>query len=467
MDRSRGRSARARPTRTASIDDVDYHAVFAALTAPKLVLSPELMVLDANEAFLRTVDVPATAVVGRHYLDVFPLRSGGEPAAERVVESLERVVATGRLEMIGPHRYDLRGEDGRWEERWWITTNVPVVDAGGRVSVLVHRAEDVTDIVRSRRGPGDGSRSSGAGSGADPTVDDTTRDTTGNVAADVAGDDQHDGLPDAGPDGLVDRAVLHHALALGSTVGRYAAALVRERRAALELQDSILTPPPDVLGLRIDVRYRPAVPEVHVGGDWYDAFVQRDGSTTVVVGDVTGHDVAAASRMGHLRGIVRAVGYSTGSGPAALLDAAEDTATGLGLDALATAAVARVSPGATGEQRTLTWCSAGHLPPVVRSADGTARLLRARNDPLLGLGLGGGRTDHSDTLGPGDTLLLYTDGLVERRDRPLRDTLEELPGRVAALDLVAPGRLLDLLLTDLVPAGAEDDVALVAVHVER
>lgn len=424
---------RGRLDRDVSVDGVDYHAVFAALTAPKLVVSPELMVLDANEAFLRTVDAPATAVVGRHYLDVFPLRSDSDPAAAHVVESLERVASTGRLEMLGPHRYDLRGPDGRWDERWWITTNVPVVDAGGRVSVIVHRAEDVTEIVRSGRGAADG------------------------VAVDH----------DAARDGPVDRTVLHHALALGSTAGRYAAALVRERRAALELQDSILTPPPTVPGLRIDVRYRPAVPEVHVGGDWYDAFVQRDGHTTVVVGDVTGHDVSAASRMGHLRGVVRTVGYCTGAGPAELLDAAEDTATGLGLDALATAAVAQIGPGLAGEPRSLTWCSAGHLPPVVRAADGTARLLRARNDPLLGLGLGGGRTDHTDLLEPGDTLLLYTDGLVERRDRPLRDSLEELPRRVTALDDVAPARLLDLLLTDLVPAGAEDDVALVAVHVER
>jgi len=430
---------------------IDYYAVFAALTAPKLVLSRDLMILDANEAFLRTIDVPAGAVVGRHYLDVFPLRSDAEPAARRVVESLERVSATGRLEMIGPHRYDLRDTSGRWIERWWITTNVPVVDAGGRVPVLLHRAEDVTDIVRS----GD------AGTPVAPVGESRARRGEGGRAR-----ENGDGTDVAAAAGVVDRAVLEHALAVGSTVGRYAESLVRERRAALELQDSILTPPPEPPGLCIEVRYRPAVPEVHVGGDWYDAFVQRDGHTVVVVGDVTGHDVSAAARMGHLRGVVRAVGYRMGAGPAAILDAAEDTATGLGLDALATAAVARIGPAAPGQPRRLAWCGAGHLPPVVRSADGSARLLNARPDPLLGLGLGGDRTDHHATLDPGDTLLLYTDGLVERRDRSLRDTLDELPGRVAALGDVEPDHLLDLLLTDLVPTGADDDVALVAVHVE-
>jgi len=416
---------------------IDYHAVFAALTAPKLVLSPELMILDANDALLRTVDLPAEALLGRHYLDVFPARDDVGPVVERIVASLERVAASGRLEMVGPHRYDLRDAAGVWHERWWIWTNVPVLDPGGRLSVLVHRAEDVTDIVLARRSP--------EGAPALPT------------AAVGATDDD---------DTVLDGTVLGHVLTVGSTVRRYAAALDRERRAALELQDSVLTPPPEPPGLRIDVRYRPAVPEVHVGGDWYDAFVQGDGSTVVVVGDVTGHDVAAAARMGHLRGVVRAVGYCTGASPAAALDLAEQTAGGLGLDITATVAVARIAPGARGTARALTWASAGHPPPVLRGADGSARLVVAPPDPLLGLRLGTGRHDHETTLAPGETLLLYTDGLVERRGRRLRDGLRELPERVAALRDVPPGQLLDALLTDLVPDGAEDDVALVAAHLE-
>lgn len=199
--------------------DLDYQAIFSALTAPKLVMSSELMVLDANDAFLRTVDEPASAIVGRHYLDVFPLHTEEGAGAAEVVASLDRVRATGRLEMIGPHRYDLRDADGRWTERWWITTNVPVTDATGGVSVIVHRAEDVTDIVRAY-GPVRAGGAAAAGDGAD--------------AGTVEG-----GAKAPSP------SVLDRVLSVGSTVRRYTAALVRERRAALELQDSILTPPPD------------------------------------------------------------------------------------------------------------------------------------------------------------------------------------------------------------------------------
>ncbi|GED11076.1 PP2C family protein-serine/threonine phosphatase [Cellulosimicrobium cellulans] len=409
---------------------VDYHAVFSALTAPKAVLSPDLTVLDANESLLRTIGLPASAVVGRRYLDVFPAHGPDGSSVERVVRSLERVARTGRLEMIGPHRYDLRRHDGGWTEHWWITTNLPVLDTGGRVSAVVHRAEDVTSVVLARG----------------PAAPETSRGEVTECPDEMS---------------LVDQALL-----LGSSVDRYAEAITRERSASLAIQDSILTPPPDIPGLAIDVRYRPAVPEVHVGGDWYDAFAHPDGDTTVVVGDVTGHDVAAAAHMGHLRGVLRSVAFATDAGPAAALDAAEQTAEGLGLQALATVAVARIGAPGPDARRRLRWASAGHVPPVVRRADGTAHLLEARPAPMLGIGLGGGRAEHEASLDPGDALVLYTDGLVERRDRSLRDVLDELPARVEALGDVPPHELLDALLADLVPHGAQDDVALVLVHVD-
>jgi hypothetical protein len=427
---NQGGAVRTPPEPDGTAGPVDYHAVFSVLTAPKAVLAPDLTILDANESLLRTIDAPASAVVGRHYLDVFPAQGPDQGAVDRVVLSLERVARTGQIEMIGPHRYDLRGTAGGWVERWWLTTNLPVLDAAGRVTAVVHRAEDVTSVVL-------------AGGVAIPDVGRTT-----------------------GPADATALSVVDQALLLGSSVDRYADVITRERSASLALQDSVLTPPPRIPGLTIDVRYRPAVPEVHVGGDWYDAFVHPDGETTVVVGDVTGHDVAAAAHMGHLRGVLRSVAFATDAGPAEALDAAERTAEGLGLQALSTVAVARVgTPGSTGT-RTVRWASAGHVPPVVRRADGTAHLLTARPSPMLGVGLGGPRAEHAMSLGPGDTLLLYTDGLVERRDRSLRDVLDELPGRVEALGDVAPDQLLDALLAELVPLGSQDDVALVMVHVD-
>ncbi|QCB92283.1 SpoIIE family protein phosphatase [Cellulomonas shaoxiangyii] len=406
---------------------VDYRAVFAVLTAPKVVLSPDLVVLDANESFLTSVGRPAEAVLGRHFVDAFPVGPDGAEAVSVVVASLRRVVRTARLEMVGPHRYDVPERSGAWAERWWITTNVPVVDAGGRVAYLVHRAEDVTDVVVAGR----------LATGAD--------------------------APPAVPP---EHGVIEHAMAVSSTIGRFAAAFERERAAAIHLQASLLTPPPDVPGLTIAVRYRHAAPETNVGGDWYDAFAAPDGATVVVVGDVTGHDTAAAARMGQLRGTLRAVTYTHDAAPGAALDLTDATATGLGLGVTATAVVARVDAAAPDGSRRLTWSSAGHPPAVLVRGDGSARLLAGRPGMLLGYGTGAPRPQHTDVLHPGDVLLLYTDGLVERRGESLRATLAGLPDRVAALGAHAPDELLDAALAAFIPGGTDDDVALLAVRVD-
>ncbi|MEK8225258.1 PAS domain-containing protein [Oerskovia sp. M15] len=173
---------------------------------------------------------------------------------------MRRVLETGRIDLLEPLRIDVPGDrPGEWVEHHWLMTSIPVFDASGRVAALVHRAEDVTDVVLSSQ----------------------------RTAA-----DKQIGL---------DAAVVDHAMHLGSSVGRFQESFDRERRAALELQRSILTPPAQPEGLRIDVRYRPASREMHVGGDWYDAFELSCGCAFVVVGDVVGHDISAAATMGQLR----------------------------------------------------------------------------------------------------------------------------------------------------------------------
>ncbi len=416
-----------------SVRTIDYHAVFGALSSAKLVLSPDLVVLDANDAFLDSVGRPGNAVLGRHVLDAFPVPPTTAPEASvtepPVVESLRRVARTGRPEVMGPHRYDLRDEaSGGWQERWWITTHVPVLDAAGRVTHLVERVEDVTDIVAAQ--PVD------AGDGHPQALD---------------------GLPE----------VVEHAMAVSSTLERFSAAFQRERAAAIELQESILTAPPRVPGLTLAVRYRPAAREVRVGGDWYDAFTTPDGATVVVVGDATGHDIRAAAHMGQLRGTLRSVAYAHDASPGGALDLTDRTALGLGLDGTATVLVARIGAAADDGTRPVTWSSAGHPPPVVRRADGTAALLAGRTGALLGLGFGAPRPEHDATLHPGDVLLLYTDGLVERRDVPLRASLDDLVAVVGALPGRTADELLEAALDALVPAGAEDDVAILAVRVDR
>lgn len=244
----------------------------------------------------------------------------------------------------------------------------------------------------------------------------------------------------------------------------------RQRDVAASFQRTLLSAPVRPDDLQVVVRYQPAAEAARVGGDWYDAFPQHDGGTMLVIGDVVGHDVEAAALMSQLRSMLRAIAVVTRNSPSdvlTLLDAAVRT---LRIPALATVVVARVeqtpAERAAGVTR-LRWSSAGHPPPMVVDADGTVRVLDGpRPDMLLGLHPDRPRADHETVLGPGSTVLLYTDGLVERRDRPLRDGLRDLQaalGRHAGRDLDA---LCDALLAELPGGPGEDDVALVAVRLD-
>lgn len=245
----------------------------------------------------------------------------------------------------------------------------------------------------------------------------------------------------------------------------------RQRDVAATFQRSLLTAPVEPDHMQVVVRYQPAAEAARVGGDWYDAFMQHDGGTMLVIGDVVGHDVEAAALMSQLRSMLRAIAVVTRNSPAdvlTLLDAAVRT---LRIPAMATLVVARVEQ--TPEERAagvtrLRWSSAGHPPPMVVDADGTVSVLDGpRPDMLLGVHPDRPRVDHETALGQGATVLLYTDGLVERRDRPLRDGLRVLRaalGRHAGLDL---DELCDALLAELPGGPGEDDVALVAVRLHR
>jgi serine phosphatase RsbU (regulator of sigma subunit) len=140
----------------------------------------------------------------------------------------------------------------------------------------------------------------------------------------------------------------------------------------------------------------------------------------------------------------------------------------LRIDTLATALVARLEQSPEQQAReacTLRWSSAGHPPPVLRRVDGTVELLDTAPDLLLGYDPAARRHDHVVELVPGDTLLLYTDGLVERRDSDLSDGLELLRATLDELGSPPIEELCDALLARLLPARADDDVALVALRV--
>ncbi|MGY1671997.1 SpoIIE family protein phosphatase [Geodermatophilus sp. SYSU D00710] len=239
----------------------------------------------------------------------------------------------------------------------------------------------------------------------------------------------------------------------------------QQRGLAHALQRSMLTAPPRPEGLDIVVRYVPASEGAEVGGDWYDAFPGVLGGTVLVIGDVVGHDRNAAAVMGQLRGLLRGISHASGAGPAAVLHQLDRAADGLALGAMATALVARLDrTGADGAL--LHWSSAGHPPPVVVDPDGSVRVLRSEPaDLLLGVDPDRPRTDHTAALAAGSTVLLHTDGLVERRDRDLQAGTEQLLDVLRGTAGLPLERLCDRVLQRLFLPDAEDDVALLAVRV--
>ncbi len=236
-------------------------------------------------------------------------------------------------------------------------------------------------------------------------------------------------------------------------------------RAAETLQRSLLTEPVQPAGCELAVRYVPAAREAQVGGDWYDVFDQPDGSTMLVIGDVVGHDTRAAADMGQLRGLLRGIAYAGSAGPAGVLSQLDAAIEGLGLGALATVLVGRLErPDGAGGASRLRWASAGHLPPLLRGPDGAVQALdAARPGLLLGVDPTRPRTEQEVLLQPGSTLLLYTDGLVERRDQVFDDGVALLAAALTELHERPVPELCDELLGRLLPDRAEDDVALVAV----
>jgi PAS domain S-box-containing protein len=264
---------------------------------------------------------------------------------------------------------------------------------------------------------------------------------------------------------LTERRAVEQQAAELARVSRAAAA---QRELSDRLQQALLTPPPEPDHLHVAVRYQPAQHEAQVGGDWYDAFLQPDGATMLVIGDVVGHGSAAAAAMGQLRGLLRALAYDNDEPPAATLTRAERAARGLAVSSLATAILARVErhPDVIG-RRLLRWSNAGHIPPVLLAADGSTTLLEARPDLMLGVDTDARRADHTADLPDGSTLLLVTDGLVERRGSDLDGGLDRLREALSDLAERPLEELLDTVLSRLVPRAGEDDVAIVAVRVYR
>ncbi len=228
----------------------------------------------------------------------------------------------------------------------------------------------------------------------------------------------------------------------------------QQRETALALQHAILGPADLPHGF--EVRYQAAARPLQVGGDWYDVVELDDGRIAMIVGDCVGHGLAAATVMGQVRSACRALLFQNPS-PATALEWLDRFAARLS-GAQCTTAVCAVLDPETGE---LVYSSAGHPPAILVHADGTIRLLDDGHTIALGIRPHRSRPEASVTVPARATLVLYTDGLVERRRTPLDD------GIARAADFIQEGlaapldHLANQIMSRLAPGGGyQDDVAL-------
>jgi serine phosphatase RsbU (regulator of sigma subunit) len=240
----------------------------------------------------------------------------------------------------------------------------------------------------------------------------------------------------------------------------------QQAQLAEALQRSLLTDPPVMGDAQIVVRYVPAAEAARVGGDWYDAFPQRDGTPVLVIGDVVGHDTAAAASMGQLRALLRGIAHYSGAGPAEVLRGLDEAIADMHTDTLATAAVARLeATGAEDGSCRLRWANAGHPPPIVITPHGETTVLGGRiGDLMLGVDRTTERPESVFDLAPESTVLLYTDGLVERRGSSLDAGMGHLVEQVGQLVGKPLDQFCDALLEAMLQGTPQDDVALVAVR---
>ncbi len=232
-----------------------------------------------------------------------------------------------------------------------------------------------------------------------------------------------------------------------------------ERNTALILQRSLLPPTvPEVPGAEVAVRYHPGSLYTEAGGDWFDVIPLPGGRVALTVGDVMGHGVRAAAIMGQLRTAVRTLA-GLELDPALVLTQLDDIAQTLGEGHIATCVFAVYDPAT----RTCSIATAGHVPPVVVEPDGVTNLLDLPTGAPLGVG-GVAFTTADVRIDEGSLLVLYTDGLVESRERDIDAGLDALRAHLAA-----PARslddLCDAVLASVPVQPVRDDVAVLVARV--
>lgn len=407
---------------------MDYETLFAAMPSPYLVLGRDLVIVEVNRAYLEATGRGREDLLGRHIFDAFP-DNPDDPEADGVRNlsaSLDRVLTTRAPDTMALQRYDIAvaGSPGTFEERWWSPINTPVVGQDGQVAWIIHRVEDVTAFVRARA----------TGRGFEQRV--TERDA-------------------------LEAELYVRARELQRLNDELRNAHTRERQVAVTLQEAMLQSPDLARHQNVAVRYLPAAGSLNVCGDWYDVVDLADGRFAVAVGDVVGHGLEAAAVMGMLRSALSAAIRAL-ERPAQALEVLGLYARSLEGALNTTVVKAMVDP----RSHLIIYSNAGHPPPVLVHPDGTCMLLNDAVDPPLGA-----RPQHvprpqaGQPYNPGDTLVLYTDGLIERRDEDIDAGLARLTEALGRHSSMGPDRLADTLLADLgLVHGAHDDIALVVVR---
>jgi serine phosphatase RsbU (regulator of sigma subunit) len=256
-----------------------------------------------------------------------------------------------------------------------------------------------------------------------------------------------------------------HELELAEELGRRAGLALdharlydREHRTAETLQRALLPPTlPLIEGHQLASRYLPGQVGDHVGGDWYDAFVLPDGRIGIAIGDIGGRGISAAALMGQMRNALRAYALKAGDPGTVLADLRllADT-----LSELIFATVMYIVYDPVSGEAVLS--NAGHLPALMLDAEHHASFLDAPVCPPLGTGATAPTDEHRFTLRPGATLVLYTDGLVESRERSLEHGFARLV-EIAGASAGDVERLADDIVADL-PERRDDDIALLALR---
>jgi PAS domain S-box-containing protein len=256
---------------------------------------------------------------------------------------------------------------------------------------------------------------------------------------------------------ITERRAADEALAVAAANAEAAA---REHTIADQLQRSLLPQKAfDLEHLEVATYYRAGVEGTQVGGDWYDVIELGGGRTALVVGDVMGRGVRAAAVMGQLRAAVRAYARLD-LPPADLLESLDGLVRDIGEDQIVTCIYAVFDPA----DQVLRFANAGHLPPIVATPEGDCRLVGGDENPPLGIGAVNLR-QHEVDLASNARVVLYTDGLVERRGEDLELGIEALARLVATLTGPVDG-VPEELAAAMLPDGPDDDVAILVARVD-